>query len=156
MEHIASLQAYVADLEAGIQKLSSRLDESNLNFKYETLIKTYNEAEAENKQLHEKLTLLTEEKEGDRARLTRLTQENGALQDKLRLLTAEQETLKQQLRDTESALLRRQMEPSASSSSPGIPSSASSASSAGLSSSAPSRNTRSKAAPSALYILQTY
>ena len=137
MEHIASLQAYVADLEAGIQKLSSRLDESNLNFKYETLIKTYNEAEAENKQLHEKLTLLTEEKEGDRARLTRLTQENGALQDKLRRLTAEQETLKQQLRDTESALLRRQMEP------PAAPS-------------PPSRNTRSKAAPSGLYILQTY
>ncbi len=153
MEHIASLQAYVTELEEGIQKLSSRLDESNLNFKYETLIKTYNEAEAENKQLHEKLSLLTEEKAGltrEIARLTRLTQENSRLNENLTRLTAEQETLKQQLRDTEAALLRRQMEPLAA------PSASAGLSSSVYSSSAPSRNTRSKATPSSLYILQTY
>ena len=43
MEHLTGLQTYVnelqeqnATLEATVQKLSSRLDESNLNFKYET------------------------------------------------------------------------------------------------------------------------
>jgi len=42
--------------------LTSRLDESNLNFKYETLIKTYNEAERENKALKAQLANSDEQK----------------------------------------------------------------------------------------------
>ena len=97
MEHLTGLQTYVSELqeqistlEATVQKLSSRLDESNLNFKYETLIKTYNEAEIEN-------TALKGQLEKSDSELKRLKLEHVRIDGENKRLT-------QQLQDAATAL----------------------------------------------------
>ena len=48
------------DLRVELQKCKSRLDQDQLNFKYSTLLDTYNEAEHENKKLRNELTVLAQ------------------------------------------------------------------------------------------------
>jgi chromosome segregation ATPase len=93
MEHLTGLQAYVSELqeqistlEATVQKLSSRLDESNLNFKYETLIKTYNEAEIENTALKGQLEKLKTEQKQILTENNRLTQQLQERQDRVEIV----------------------------------------------------------------------
>ena len=86
MEHLNGIQAYVAQLqeqiethEATIQKLRGRLDESNLNFKYETLLESYNDAEREIKALKASFAL----DEAGHQQIVLLQTENVALKEKL-------------------------------------------------------------------------
>ena len=53
---LAELRVANAQLTEELQKCKSRLDQDQLNFKYTTLLETYNEAEYENKKLKAELT----------------------------------------------------------------------------------------------------
>lgn len=50
-------------LQEELQKCKSRLDQDQLNFKYSTLLETYNEAEYENKKLRTENKTLTEQQQ---------------------------------------------------------------------------------------------
>jgi len=50
-------------LQEELQKCKSRLDQDQLNFKYSTLLETYNEAEYENKKLRTEIKTLTEQQQ---------------------------------------------------------------------------------------------
>ncbi len=53
---LAELRVANDQLTEELQKCKSRLDQDHLNFKYTTLLETYNEAEYENKKLKEQVT----------------------------------------------------------------------------------------------------
>jgi predicted nucleic acid-binding Zn-ribbon protein len=125
-EHIKGLEAQIEMAESTIQKLNSRLDESNLNFKYETLIKTYNEAEIENTALKRQNALLTAE--------------NASVKQQYEKLTVETNLLRKHLQNTETALVDFQLRSSSGSGSGSV---------------AENTRSRQRGAPSEIYILQT-
>ena len=57
------LRAANEQLLEELQKCKSRLDQDQLNFKYSTLLETYNEAEYENKKLRTENKTLTEQQQ---------------------------------------------------------------------------------------------